>query len=78
LLFPEGRPLSQLAVRRGKNMTVKELQKMAKQLGVNPVKLRKAELIKAIQRAEGHFDCFGTAKDYCDQVNCLFREDCLE
>jgi Rho termination factor, N-terminal domain len=59
-------------------MTLRELQKFAKQLGLNPGKVRKAELIKAIQRAEGNFDCFGTAKEYCDQLNCLFREDCLE
>ena len=59
-------------------MTVKELQKMAKELGIKPAVLRKAELIKSIQRTEGNFDCFGAAIDYCDQVSCLFREDCLK
>jgi hypothetical protein len=39
--------------------------------------LRKAELIRAIQLAECNSDCFGTAEDYCDQLNCLFRKDCL-
>lgn len=58
-------------------MTVKELQKMAKVLGVKTVGLRKGELIKQIQKAEGNFDCFGSATAYCDQMNCLFREDCL-
>ena len=58
-------------------MTVKELQKMAKELGVKIGGLRKAEMIREIQRAEGNFDCFGTAIDYCDQLGCLFREDCL-
>ncbi len=58
-------------------MTVKELQKMAKVLGVKTVGLRKGELIKQIQKAEGNFDCFASATDYCDQMNCLFREDCL-
>jgi hypothetical protein len=58
-------------------MTVRELQKMAKRLGIKAVTLRKADMIKAIQKAEGSFDCFGTAVGYCDQVNCLFREDCL-
>lgn len=58
-------------------MTVKELQKMAKVLSVKTVGLRKGELIKQIQKAEGNFDCFGSATDYCDQMNCLFREDCL-
>ena len=27
--------------------------------------------------AEGNFDCFGTAKGYCDQLQCCFRQDCL-
>jgi hypothetical protein len=36
------------------------------------------ELIRRIQRAEGNFDCFGTAIDYCDQSQCCFREDCLK
>jgi hypothetical protein len=59
-------------------MTVKELQKKAKVLEVKTAGLRKGELIKKIQTAEGNFDCFGTANDYCDQVDCLFREDCLD
>ena len=58
-------------------ITVKELKVMAKDLGVGTSKLQKPELIKAIQLAEENFDCFGTAVDYCDQVDCLFRRDCL-
>ncbi len=58
-------------------MTVKQLRDMAKELGIKSSNLRKSELIESIQRAEGNFDCFGTADDYCDQLNCLFRMDCL-
>jgi hypothetical protein len=58
-------------------MTVKELQKMAKAMGIKTSGLKKAEMIKQIQKTEGNFDCFGTALGYCDQINCLFREDCL-
>ena len=58
-------------------MTVKELQKMAKGLGVKTSGLRKAEIIREIQKAEGNFDCFAKAADFCDQTHCLFREDCL-
>jgi hypothetical protein len=58
-------------------MTVKELRAIAKDLGIRTNNLRKAELIRAIQLAEGNFDCFGTAEDYCDQLKCLFRKDCL-
>ena len=58
-------------------MTVKELQKMAKAMGIKTSGLKKPEMIKQIQRTEGNFDCFGTATSYCDQISCLFREDCL-
>ncbi|MCG6919042.1 MAG: Rho termination factor N-terminal domain-containing protein [Deltaproteobacteria bacterium] len=61
-----------------KKMIVKELQKMAKDLGIKTSGLKKVEMIKAIQRAEGNFDCFGTASNYCDQMSCLFRQDCLK
>lgn len=60
-------------------MKMKEVREKAKALGLkNTFGLSKAELIKMIQRAEGNFDCFGTAKDYCDQFECCFREDCLQ
>jgi hypothetical protein len=62
---------------RQKNMKVKELQKIAKGLGIKTNNLKKAQLIREIQKAEGNFDCFGTATEYCDQLTCLFREDCL-
>lgn len=40
--------------------------------------MKKAELIRAIQRTDGNFDCFGRAKSgQCSQINCLWREDCL-
>jgi hypothetical protein len=58
-------------------MTIKELRIIAKDLGIRTSNLRKPELVKAIQLAEGNFDCFETAEDYCDQLNCLFRMDCL-
>jgi len=59
-------------------MKVKELRIIGKDLGIVTGKLKKDELIKAIQLAEGNFDCFGTAVNECDQANCLFREDCLK
>ncbi len=58
-------------------MKLDEVRKRAKALGVKTAHMKKVDLIRQIQRAEGNFDCFGTAKDYCDQRNCCFREDCL-
>lgn len=59
-------------------MKMGKIKKMAKSLGlkISP-QMKKPEVIKAMQRKEGNFDCFGTATEYCDQEKCLFREDCL-
>jgi len=58
-------------------MKITEVRKRAKGLGLKPGRLSKADLIRAIQRAEGHFDCFGTASGFCDQQDCAWRKDCL-
>jgi hypothetical protein len=59
-------------------MNLEQVKDIAKSKGINPVKMKKAEIIKTIQRAEGNFDCFGTATDgYCDQQDCMWRTDCL-
>lgn len=59
-------------------MKMQEIRAKAKGLGIkNTFGLKKGELIRRIQRAEGNFDCFGTAEDYCDQFQCCFRDDCL-
>jgi hypothetical protein len=57
---------------------IQEIRAKAKALQVkNTFGLSKAELIRRIQRAEGNFDCFGTAKGYCEQFQFSFREDSL-
>lgn len=59
-------------------MTLQEIKTIAKGKGVNPARMGKDELIKAIQRAEGNNDCFGTAPSVeCNQHDCLWRKDCL-
>ena len=35
-------------------------------------------LIRSMQRAEGHSDCFGTAKWHCDRLDCAWRKYCQE
>lgn len=56
---------------------VKQLRDMAKKLDVkNIAKLRKEELIHAIQLAEGNNDCYGKIPD-CGETECFFRPDCL-
>ncbi|MBU0680902.1 MAG: hypothetical protein KKD73_05725 [Proteobacteria bacterium] len=58
-------------------MNMTEIKEKAKSLGVQVGKLRKDEVIKAIQTKEGNFPCFGTAKDYCVEKLCCWRDACL-
>lgn len=59
-------------------MRMSDIEKKARNLGIKDSwKYSKKELIKAIQKAEGNFDCFGTAAAYCDQWVCCWRSDCL-
>ena len=40
--------------------------------------LGRVEDVRAMQRVEGHFDCFGRASaNFCDQRGCLFHAECL-
>ena len=59
-------------------MNMGEIRRRARLLGVKPGRMRKADLIRAVQRAEGNFDCFGRAEDYCDRFDCAWRDDCLK
>ncbi len=59
-------------------MKLQEIKTIAKAKGINTRNLKKTELIRTIQKAEGNFDCYGSASsDFCDQMNCLWRYDCL-
>lgn len=58
-------------------MTLKEIREVAREKNVKIGKVKKETAIRVIQRAEGNFDCFGTAFGVCDQAYCLWREDCL-
>jgi len=60
-------------------MNLKDIKGLAQKQGVKTGKMKKDEIIRAIQRAEGNFDCFGTAvSSNCSQSDCLWREDCLK
>ncbi len=60
-------------------MKMQLVRSKAREIGIRPGKLNKLNLIRRIQQTEGNFDCFGTAVDgYCDQADCLWREDCLK
>ena len=59
-------------------MKMQDVRLMGKKLAINSFGKTKAELIREIQRAEGNFDCFGTAGGACDQLDCCFRSICLQ
>uniref|UniRef100_A0A7C5EQ78 Rho termination factor-like N-terminal domain-containing protein n=1 Tax=Desulfobacca acetoxidans TaxID=60893 RepID=A0A7C5EQ78_9BACT len=57
-------------------MNLKEIREKAKSLGVkNYSKMKKAELIKAIQQQEGNSPCYQEITD-CRQYDCCWMEDC--
>ena len=58
-------------------MTLAEIKSIAVEKGVKPGKMTKAELVRAIQRAEGNADCFARGEaTSCGQDACLWRPNC--
>lgn len=58
-------------------MKLDEVKKVAEQHGIKPGKLRKAELIRAIQQTEDNQPCYDTGQsEQCGQHNCCWRDDC--
>ena len=58
-------------------MTVKEIQGIAKKMGLKVGKMKKAYLVLSIQAAEGNTPCFQTGEaNSCGQNNCMWRDDC--
>jgi hypothetical protein len=59
-------------------MKMPDIKKKAKALGINSMKMKKADLILNIQKAEGNTVCFGTGTPACPHMNCCWREDCID
>lgn len=58
-------------------MKVDQVRAIAVQRGIKPGKMKKNDLIRAIQQAEGNEACFDTGKSrHCGQEDCLWRVDC--
>jgi hypothetical protein len=58
-------------------MKVEQVRAVAAQKGVKAGKMKKADLIRSIQKTEGNEVCFDTGKaQQCGQQQCLWREDC--
>jgi len=58
-------------------MNMAQVKEVAREHGVKPGKLKKAELIRAVQQAEENPQCFNTDfAQACGQADCLWRGDC--
>lgn len=61
-----------------KSMSMPEIKIKAKALGIRPGKMKKTELIHAIQETEGCTPCFGRSGGECPNTDCCFMPDCLK
>ncbi len=61
-----------------KRMTMPEVKERAKRLGIAPGKMKKADLIHAIQIAEGCTPCYGRSNGDCPWLDCCWRTDCFK
>jgi len=59
-------------------MKMAEIRNRAKALGIKSGNMSKAELIRAIQKAEHYEPCYGTSRGQCAFTDCCFRDDCLK
>jgi hypothetical protein len=56
---------------------IDSLQKKAEALGVKSKGMKKPELIRSIQAAEGNQQCFGAPRSTdCPHTDCCFLSDC--
>ena len=59
-------------------MQFREMQKKAKNMGMNTFQMNKTEIIRSIQREENNIDCYGSPRaEFCNERACLWRNDCL-
>jgi hypothetical protein len=59
-------------------MNMNEVRNRARAAGIAAGKIRKAELIRIMQRTEGNMECFGAEWRFdCSQLGCCWRNDCL-
>ena len=56
---------------------IEERNQIVKEHNLNLAKVTKVELIRALQQAEGEYQCFGSnIATTCEQHNCVWRAYC--
>ena len=63
---------------KGEYMKLIEIKAKAKTLGIKAGKMKKTELIHAIQKAENNTPCFGESNGQCRYTDCCFIQDCVK
>ena len=59
-------------------MNFNAIRKMASTMNINTYRMKKIDMIRAIQRAEDNMECYGTERiSNCHENICLWRNDCL-
>jgi hypothetical protein len=61
-----------------KVMTMPEIRIKAKALGIEGGKMKKIQLVHAIQKAEGFTPCYGRSNGSCPWTQCCWRTDCFK
>ncbi|HUT29442.1 MAG TPA: Rho termination factor N-terminal domain-containing protein [Sedimentisphaerales bacterium] len=69
-------PATKAKARR--SVQISEIREKAESRGIVPGNMKKAELIHAIQAAEGCTQCFGRSNGQCAYTDCCFMQDCLK
>lgn len=61
----------------GDLMNAQDVKKIAVERGIKTCKMKKGDIIRAIQTKEGNPACFDTgAAASCGEAECLWKEDC--
>lgn len=59
-------------------MKLEEIKEIARQHNIKVNRMKKADLVKAIQQAENNDPCFAAGLAHgCGQESCVWREDCV-
>ena len=58
-------------------MKYRDVQQRAKKLGLKCSGIKKAEMIRSIQSAEGSEPCFAGGRTSCEQKQCCWIADCV-
>lgn len=59
-------------------MKLEAVKQIAKERGIRVSKMKKVDMIRAIQQGEGNSACYNTnSAETCGQTECLWRDDCV-